>query len=572
MSKRIVVIGAVALGPKAACRAKRLDPTADVVLIDQSDRISYGGCGIPYFVSGEVNRVEDLQTTPYGTVRDARFFETHKGVRTFTQTRATAVDRKAKTVTIENLLTSKTSVLPYDKLVLALGSSPNIPPIPGIELKGITPATNLDEADEIRQAAQSGKVNHAVVVGGGFIGLEMAVSLADMWGIKTTIVEFAEQVMPNFLSPTLSNMVIHDLNNNDVTVYCSEGVTEFQGENGKVTKVITNKRTIEADLVIMAAGVRPNTQIAVDAGIKTTSRGLIVVDEQMRTSDPDIYSGGDCACVKNLVTGNAEGWFPLGSMANRQGRVIGTNLINEGSQTFTGAVGAFGVKLFNQSAAGAGLTITNALKEGYDAINVHVEQIDKAHFYPEKALTCLELVVDKPTRKVLGIQGMSPNGDALSARINPVAALLCRGCKVADISNLEVLYSPPFAAAMDIINVVGNVAENIIEGRLIPMSQDEFAEAWATISSGESFLLDARATVDATAQVQAFSDVWHNIPQDEISERLDEIPKDKPIILICNTGLRSFDAQLDLTKNGYTNTRSVLGGISSAKKLGVLPS
>ena len=569
MSKRIVVIGAVALGPKAACRAKRLDPTADITLIDQSDRISYGGCGIPYFVSGEVNRVEDLQTTPYGTVRDAKFFETHKGVNALTETRATAIDRQAKTVTIENLRTKEVSTLPYDKLVLGLGSTPNLPPIPGIELEGISPATNLDEADAIRTAAQSGKISKAVVVGGGFIGLEMAVALADMWGIETTVVEFADQIMPNFLSPTLSNMAIHDLKANGVTVHCNEAVTEFQGKDGKVCRVVTNKRTIDAELVVMAAGIRPNTKIAVDAGITTTERGLIVVNEFLQTSDPDIYSGGDCACIKNLITGSEEAWFPLGSMANRQGRIIGTNVI-DCKQTFAGGVGAFGIKLFDQCAAGAGLTITSALKAGYDAINVHVEQVDKAHFYPEKTLVCLELVVDKKTRNVLGIQGMCGNGDALAARINPVAALLCRGCTVADISNLEVLYSPPFAAAMDVVNVVGNVAENMLEGRLIPMTQDEFAEAWKTLQSGESYLLDARATIDAAPQVEAFSDVWHNIPQDEIFDRLDEVPKDKPIILICNTGLRSFDAQLSLAQKGYTNTRSVMGGWSSAKKLGTL--
>lgn len=567
MSKRIVVIGAVALGPKAACRAKRLDPDAEVILIDQSDRISYGGCGIPYFVSGEVNRVEDLQTTPYGTIRDAQFFETHKGVKTLTQTKAVSLDRAAKTVTVQHLLTNETQTLPYDKLVLALGSTPNLPPIPGIDLEGISPATNLDEADAIRTAAQSGKISKAVVVGGGFIGLEMAVALADMWGIETSIVEFTDQVMPNFLSSTLSDMVIKDLEANGVNVYCSEAVTEFQGENGKVARVVTTKRTLEADLVIMAAGIRPNTKIASDAGIETTERGLIIVDKYMRTSDPDIYSGGDCACISNLVTGKPGGWFPLGSMANRQGRVIGTN-VTGGDQTFQGAVGAFGVKLFEQCAAGAGLTIANALKEGYDAINVHVEQVDKAHFYPEKTLVCLELVVDKASRKVLGIQGMCANGDALAARINPVAALLCRGCTVADISNLEVLYSPPFAAAMDVVNVVGNVAENIIEGRLVPMTQEEFSEIWANIDSDEVFLLDPRASVDATPQVEAFSAVWHNIPQNEIFDRLDEIPKDKPIVIVCNTGLRAYDAQLDLAQKGYKDTRSVMGGLASAKKLG----
>lgn len=566
MSTKVVVIGAVALGPKAACRFKRLMPDADVVLIDQASRISYGGCGIPYYISGEVNRVEELQATPYGTIRDAEFFKTHKDVTAMTRTRATAVDRAAKTVTVENLDTGATSVLPYDKLVLAMGSSPNRPPIPGIELAGIGPATNLEEAEAIKNSVAGGGVNNAVVVGGGFIGLEVAVALGDMWGIPTSVVEIAPQILPNFLSATLARMAGKDLSDNGVSVFTEEKVVRFEGQDGRVTKVITDQREIPADLVVMAAGVRPNTELAKTAGLELTERGLIVVDEHMRTSDPDIYAGGDCVAIKNLVTGKP-GWYPLGSMANRQGRVIGSNLAGK-DETFPGAVGAWGVKLFGQCAAGAGLTIESALREGFDAINVHVEQIDRAHFYPDKVLMVLEMVVDRGNRRVLGIQGMCPNGDALAARINALAPLIGRGAVITDVSNLEVLYSPPFAAAMDIINVVGNVAENILENRCRPMTQEEFEKLWAGRDADEVFFLDARVGRDAAPYTEKYPRHWHNIPQDEIRERFKEVPKDKPVVLVCNTGLRSYEAQLDLAALGFTNTRSVLGGMSSAKRLG----
>lgn len=567
MSMRVVVIGAVALGPKAASRFKRLMPEAEVVLIDQSSRISYGGCGIPYYISGEVNRVEELQTTPYGTVRDAHFFKTHKGIVALTGTRATAIDRKAKTVSVEDLATGKTTVLPYDKLVLGLGSSPNRPPIPGIELAGIGAATNLDEAEAIKNSVAGGGVNNAVVVGGGFIGLEVAVALGDMWGIPTAVVEIADQILPGFLSSTLAKMAAKDLDDNGVKVFVQEKVLRFEGENGKVSKVVTDKRELPAELVIMAAGVRPNTELAKAAGLELTERGLLVVDEHLRTSDPDIYAGGDCVSIRNQITGKA-GWYPLGSMANRQGRVIGTNLAG-GNATFSGAVGSWGIKLFGQCAAGAGLTIESALREGFDAINVHVEQIDRAHFYPDKNLMALELVVEQSSRRVLGVQGMNANGDALAARINPVAALLPGKPDIAAISNLEVLYSPPFAAAMDIVNVVGNVAENILEGRLIPLSPDGFAKLWEERDKHEVHFIDARVGRDAASFVQQYPDHWHSIPQDEIADRLAEIPEDKPVVLVCNTGLRSFEAQLELSAKGRTNVRSVLGGVSTAKRLGV---
>lgn len=563
----VVVIGAVALGPKAASRFKRLMPEAKVTMIDQSSRISYGGCGIPYFISGEVGRVEDLQTTTYGAIRDAAFFRENKGVDALINTRATVLDRKAKTVTIEDLPSGKTSVLQYDKLVLAMGSAPNIPPIPGVDLEGVTPCTNLDEAEFIKNNVAAGKVNNAVVVGGGFIGLEVAVGLADMWGIPVSVVEFARHILPSTLSPAMAAMAAKDLESNGVNVYAQEKVLRIEGENGKVSKVVTDKREIAADLVIMSAGVRPNTELARQAGLAMTDKGLILVDEHMRSSDPDIYSGGDCAAVRNLVTGGT-GWFPLGSMANRQGRVIGTNLAG-GNARFPGGVGSWVVKLFGQAAAGAGLTLEAALNEGYDAINVHVEQLDRAHFYPERSIMALDLVVDQKTRRVLGIQGTGVSGEGLLARINPVAALLPHKITVEDVSNLEVAYSPPFASAMDVINAAGNVAENVLEKRLRPMSLDEFNKAWEGRDPGELYIIDARLPGVAGLFVEKHPDYWHNIPTDEIRKRLAEVPADRPVVLICNTGLRSYEAQLVLDRLGRKNTVSVAGGMSGVGRCGI---
>lgn len=568
----VVVIGAVALGPKAACRFKRLMPEAKVTLIDQSSRISYGGCGIPFYISGEVNRVEELQATPYGVVRDAQFFKTAKDIDVLVQTKATGFDRAKKEVYIENLLTGEKSTLNYDKLVLALGSRPNRPPIPGIDLEGISPATNLDQAEFIKNSISSGKVNSVVVVGGGFIGLEMAVGITDMWGIKTSIVEIAPQIMPGFISSTFSSMLCKNLEDEGVEVYTGEKVLRFEGEGGsatgKVRKVITDKREIEADLVIMAAGISPNTEIAKAAGLAMTERGHLYVNPEMQTSDPDVYAGGDCVAIRNLITEQFS-VYPLGSMANRQGRVIGTNLAG-GKASFPGAVGSWGLKFSNLSACGSGLSLDVARKEGFDAVNVHIEQLDRAHFYPEHGLMAMELVVEKGSKRVLGVQALGPNGDAVAARVNAVAAILASKPDISEISNLEVVYAPPFASAMDIVNALGNVAENILEGRNRPISIEEFMQSFGKDKCADCFLLDARVARDAQMFVEKYPNSWHSIPQDEIEARLNEIPTDKPIVVICNTGLRSFEAQCTLDRLGVKNSRTVQGGMAGVKRLGGL--
>lgn len=566
MSLHVVVVGGVALGPKAACRFKRLMPEGSVTLIDQASRISYGGCGIPFYVSGEVSRVEDLMSTPYGAVRDKTFFHQVKGVNAITRTQIIALDRDNKSVRLKDLDTSEVRDLSYDRLVIATGSKPSIPPIPGADLAGVTAATNIDEAERIKDAVVKGEVNTVAVVGGGFIGLEMAVAFADLWRIPVSVIETAPRILPANLPPHLAAMAEKDLQGGGVTIHTSEKVLRFEGDAGLVKRVVTDKRTIDADMVIMATGITPDSRLAKDAGLEVTDSGLIVVDEYLRTSDPHIYSGGDVAAVKNRVTG-AKGWFPLGSQANRQGRVIGTNLAG-GNATFPGAVGAWGIKLLSVSAAGSGLTLDAAQKAGLDAMSVHVAQMDKAHFYPEHALMALDLVVEKGTRRVLGIQGVCAAGDSLIARINAITPIIAAHGTVEDVATLEVVYSPPFASAMDIVNTLGNVAENALEGRSRTLGIDEFMALWNNREQEPVCFVDTRDHVSAEELAAIDPERWKNIPQDMLRDRLHELPRDSALVLVCNTGLRAYEAQQMLDAAGRRDSLSVAGGLSSVRRAG----
>ncbi|MDR2054783.1 MAG: FAD-dependent oxidoreductase, partial [Desulfovibrio sp.] len=491
MRENILIVGGVALGPKAACRCKRLNPEASVTIVDENRYISYGGCGIPYYVSGEVDNLDDLRATPYHTIRDPEFFRAMKGVTVRAQTRALAIDRAAGKLLVRDLAAGREESLPYDKLLLATGARPRIPPVEGRDLDGVFSLTRLEAAEAIRAACRSGAVNDAVVVGGGFIGLEAAVALSDMWGVRVSVVEAADHLLPGVLSPDLARMASHDCARHNVGVFTGENVARLTGKGGTVGSVVTEQRELPCQIVIFATGFVPNGDLAEAAGIAVTSFGAVIVDEHMRTSDASIYAGGDCVSVRNIITGK-NGYLPLGSMANRQGRVIGTNLAG-GSAVFPGCVGTWAVKLFDLSFCGAGLTVEQARKEGFEAVGVSVEQLDRAHFYPEKSMMGLTLVADRNGGRVLGIQGAGPAGDALKARIDAVAGVLQYARPVVgDISNLEVCYAPPFAAAMDIVNAVANVTENVLAGRFQPVTADAFMELWSNRDKNRVFFIDAR--------------------------------------------------------------------------------
>ena len=566
MTQHVVVIGSVALGPKAACRFKRLEPDSKVTMVDQSDLISYGGCGIPYFVSGDVSDASQLQSTSFHMVRDTKFFHNVKDIDVLINTRALSIDRENKVVKLRNLLDQREENLPYDQLVLATGSRPKRLPIPGADLKGVFAVSNLSEAVEIKRALAGGGVEKAVVIGAGAIGLEMAEALADLWGIETTVIEVADQILPGIVSPNMAHMAQCHLEENDVSIRLGEKVKQLQGID-RVEKVITDNGAIDANMVIMAVGVVPNSNLAREAGLEVTSNGAIVVNERMETSDPHIFAGGDCVTIPNLLTGKP-GFFPSGSLANRQGRVIGTNLAG-GNAGFKGAVGTFVIKIFEISLASAGMSLKTAKSEGWDALSVFVTQFDRAHFYPEKGLMYLELVVDRKTERVLGIQGLGDMTDAVFARINAVAVILKDAPTTEDISNLELLYAPPFSAAMDILNALGNTAENVLREKNRLIDVDRFAKWWQDRARKDTVFLDCRGWGNAKPFAEKYPDDWKSIPQDELSMRMDEVPRDKPLVLICNTGVRSYEAQLNLRQKGIANTYNLQGGMAAVKKWGL---
>lgn len=566
MTQNVVIVGAVALGPKAACRCKRLMPEAKVTMIDETDLISYGGCGIPYFVSGDVSDPGQLQSTSFHMLRDETFFKNAKDIDVLTRVRAVSIDRDQKEVHIEHVETGEKEGLSYDRLVLATGSSPKRLPIPGSEMEGVFTVSDLSGAVAIKDQVAGGAVDKAVIIGGGAIGLEMAEALADLWGIETSVVEIADQILPGIVSPVVARMGRQKMAENDISVYVREQVLRLEGDD-RVQRVVTDKRTLDADLVIMAVGVSPNADLARDAGLEISSAGAIVVNERMETSDPHIYAGGDCVQIQDLVT-ETPAYFPSGSLANRQGRVIGTNLAG-GNATFEGAVGTFVIKLFDLAIASAGLSLERARSHGYDALSVFVVQFDRAHFYPEKDLTYLELVVEQGTARVLGIQGLGGMEGGMFARVSAVAALLKYQPTTADVSNLELPYAPPFSSAMDVVNALGNAAENTLAGKNRVIDADQFAQWWTARKQGNTLCLDCRGWGNAEDFVNKYPEEWKSIPQDELTARMDEVPRDKNLVLICNTGVRSYEAQITLDQMGISHTYNLQGGVAALKKWGL---
>jgi NADPH-dependent 2,4-dienoyl-CoA reductase/sulfur reductase-like enzyme/rhodanese-related sulfurtransferase len=568
--KRVVIIGAVALGPKVACRLKRLEPGFDVLMVDMDEDISYGGCGIPYFISGDISDVKELMRTSFHMLRTPKFFEDAKGVRVKTRTEVLSIDRQAKKILVRNLETGGEEEIPYDRLVLATGSRPHRLPIQGMDLPGVTSVSNLQSALAIKERMVRGEVGKAVIIGAGAIGCEMAEALSDLWGVETTLVEIADQILPGVLDPALARMVRKHLEEHEVTLRLGETVREIvpDEEGDHPLRVVTSKITLEADLVIAAVGVRPNAELAQKAGLAVSPQGGIVVNRRLQTSDPDIYAGGDCIEIPHLITGKPF-YFPQGSLANRQGRVIGTNLAGKHA-VFNGSVGSFCVKIFDLAVASAGLTLQSALKEGFDAVQTIVIQADRAHFYPTQDLMYLQLVVDRKSRRILGTQGIGSNGDALVGRVDSIAAILPFRATLEDLSNLEVAYSPPFASALDIVNAVANTAENILDGLNRTMEVDEFEKCYLQEESEDVICLDVRGPANAAPFVSRFGDRWLNIPQETLKDRFDEIPKDKRLIVVCNSGVRSYEALRQLDTAGLCQGLNLQGGVAAIKKSGMI--
>ncbi len=568
MGLKVVIVGAVAAGPKAACRLSRLLGDAEITMVDQDSLISYGGCGIPYFVSGDVADEKELRSTSFHMERNADYFQRAKGINVKTRTRALSINRKEKYVEVVNLDTQEKENLPYDRLMLAMGSEPFVLPIPGKDAEGVYTISDLHKGIEIKDLLAKGKIGKAVVIGGGAIGVEMAESFSDLWGVETSLIEFQKQLFPGIMDEVNSRIVEKSFRDHNVDVYLGEGAQEIIVKDGKAVGVRTANRTLEADIVVMAAGVRPRAQLALDAGLQVGPRGGITVNERMQTSDPNIFAAGDCVELNNLMTGKHM-VLAMGSIANRSGRVAADNIAGIPSR-FKGVVGSFVVKAFDVCAGAVGLSPFMAKMEGYDVGVAWFMASDRAHFYPERGALALSLVFDKKTRKVLGMQGAGPATDSLLARINAMATVLAAGdVSVDDVGNAELAYAPPFSSAIDPMNVAGYLAGNACDGKLKTVDFSDFL-AWMEKPElhPDWQLVDVRSPNEVEPYTEKFGDRWPCLPYDYLRARYQELPKDKCLVIICSAGSRAFEVQVILAQLGYTNTLMVPGGVSLLERMG----
>ena len=568
-TEQVLIIGGGALGPKVACRLKRLRPDWEVTVVEQQEEIACSICGIPYYISGDVAEIKGLMTASFQMVRSREFFENAKDVRIRTKTRAIALDRQSKQVRVRHVETGAEETLSYDKLVLATGRRPRPLNAPGCDLPGVISATTLRQAEDVKQRLSKGDVARAVIVGAGPRGLEMTAAVSDLWGVETAVVESGPQVLPDLVDLPVARMVQQEVQSRGVQVFLNESVREILTSSGEHSlEVVTSNQRLPADLVIIALGAEPRTELGLSAGLVVSPSGGLIVNQRLQASDPAIYAGGGCIENFHLLTGKATYFFEP-SLAHRQGRVIGTNL-SGGCVTFPGVIGSFTLKVFDLAVAGAGLTLGAARREGLAAEAALVVQQDHAHFYPTQELIYLQLVVDRNSRRLLGAQGVSPNGDALVGRINSIAALLLHRGSIEDLANLEVAYSPPYATALDILNTVANTAENIITGFNQSISVAEFQHLFLEEAEDDVICLDVRGAANAAPFVALFKERWLNIPQETLKHRFDEIPRDKRLILICNAGMRSYEALRQLQTRGFDNAVGLQGGVAALKKAGIL--
>src|SRR6056297_2156395 len=556
MSKKILVIGGSASGPKAAARARRLDFHADITIIQKAHDLSMASCGYPYYVGGFFDNRNQLLCTPTGVVRDPSYFMKSKNINAITDTEVTSINRKAKTVEAKNLVTGETHTYEYDKLILAMGAKPKMPPVPGIDLKGITTLQSMPDADYLRKVRDEGKIKKAVVVGGGLIGIETCEAL-QLAGIKITVIEMLPQILM-FLDWQLAKILENHVKSHAADVVTDNAVSAFLGdENGQLTAVkLANGDEIPCEMAVVAIGVTPNIKIAQEAGIKIGDCRGIMVDTYMQTNDPDIYAVGDCTEIPHRLSGTNV-HAPYGDLANLQGRVAGENAAVGNVVEFPGTIQTGVCKVFEFSAGSTGLSRTSAEKLGYKNIEtVTTSGPDRPGFMGAKILIN-RMIADADTGKLLGFECIGL-GDA-SKQIGMAAMAIMGGMTIDQLVNADLPYAPPFSLAIDNILACAHALQNKLRGIMEGLSA---VELYNKLAKGEKpFIIDCRSPDEWEEMRLGIGE--HLIPVGGLRDRLNELPEDKSteIVTYCKISLRGYEAARTLIANGFTNVKVMEGGI-----------
>lgn len=532
---KVLIIGGVAAGTKAAAKLKREDYSMEVTIITKGSDISYAGCGLPYYVGDVIHKKEQL------IVNTPESFEKLTGVRVITNTEAVKVRREEKLVEAVHTETGETVTYPYDKLVIATGASPIRPSMEGINLEGIYFMRTPQDAISLRERLEKKDVKRAVVVGGGFIGLEVAENLASQ-GIRVSVIDLADHVLPGF-DPEMAEYVENYLADQGIMTFTGTKLEGFGGE-GKLEKVKTSRKAMKADIAVLSIGIRANTDFLEGSGIALMPNRTIKVNAYMQTNDEDIYAAGDCAMVTNRITGQ-EAWSPMGSSANMEGRLLAENITGK-KKAYPGVLGTAVCKLPGLNAGRTGLTVSQAEAAGYDPVSVLTVVDDKAHYYPEAGTFIVKMIADRTSDRFLGLQVLGKG--AVDKMTDIAVTALTMKATLQDLENMDLAYAPPFSTAIHPFVHTVNVLRNKLSGSFETFTPQEY-------ENGEA---EAYRKIDAALQPSLPGVEYLDL--EKVTEPVEGLDKEEKLLLVCAKGKRAYMLQNRLKQFGYTQTKVLEGG------------
>ena len=525
---KTIIIGGVAGGASAAARLRRLNEACEIVILERGDFISFANCGLPYYIGGAITDKNDL------TLQTPESFRKRFNIDVRVNNEAVKISPEEKTVTVKNLKSGKIYTESYDNLILSPGAEPIKPNIEGIDSNTVFTLRNIPDTLKIKEYIEKSKPKSAVVIGGGYIGVEMAENLKEA-GLDVSVVELADHLIAP-LDFDMAADVHRYIKSKGIKLYLNNGVKAIDGNT-----VILQNGTIDAEMIIMSVGVRPETSLAKDCGIEVNRRGSIVVDRHMKTNLQNIYAVGDAVEAEDFIT-KSPAFIPLAGPANKQGRIAADNICGINSE-YTGTQGSAVLKLFDMTVATTGINEKSASAAGIDYDKTYIYSGSHASYYPGASNMSIKALWDKKTLKIIGAQIVGFDG--VDKRMDVLASSIRFGAKITDLANLELCYAPPFGSAKDPVNMLGFVAENIITGK---MKQFFWNDVEKLPRDGSVTLLDVRTVTEVKrGRIEGFI----NIPLDSLRERIEEISKDKPVYIHCHSGLRSYIALCILKGNGY---------------------
>lgn len=530
---KVLIIGGVAGGATAAARIRRLDEQAEITVFERSGYISYANCGLPYYIGGVITDPEDL------TLQTPESFFARFRINMKVHHEVIAIDSDRKTVRVKNLKSGEEFEEAYDKLILSPGAKPTQPKLPGVGIKKVFTLRTVEDTFRMKEYIAKNQPKSAVLAGGGFIGLELAENLKEL-GMDVTIVQRPKHLMNPF-DADMASFIHSEMRKHGVKLALGHTVEGFEENGDGVDVLLKDEKPLHADMVVLAIGVTPDTQLAKEAGLELGMKGSIVVNDRMETSAPDIYAAGDAVQVKNYVTGQ-DALISLAGPANKQGRIIADNICG-GDSRYRGSQGSSVIKVFDMTAATTGINETTAQKAGLDIDTVILSPMSHAGYYPGGKVMTMKVIFEKETYRLLGAQIVGYEG--VDKRIDVLATAIHAGMKAPELKELDLAYAPPYSSAKDPVNMAGYMTENIADGIL---KQWYLKDIDSLPMDGSVTLLDVRTAGEYS---RGHLDGFKNIPVDELRGHLDEIEKDKPVYVICQSGLRSYIATRILEGEGY---------------------